>query len=286
VLNPFKKKREVTILLIGETGSGKTSLMSLLVNLFQGQGPLELSEKNDESKESGLSKSQSQTTKATLYTVTTSDGTKIKLLDTPGLADTCGIEVDNKHKAEINNAIKKYITSIDAVIILANGTVERLGAATEYTLSVITSMFPRSIIENIGFVFTNSDILTWNFKMDSLQPELRKSRYWLIQNPLALHKNYKKVEEDNGAGPLLNAMRLKLEGTYTEAVMILNDLLGWLDDCDTQPTKEIDHLYQMSVGIEANIEATLTALTRLSEQQHKWKSIEFNLQNTEKASIR
>lgn len=169
--------------------------MSLLVNLFQGNGPLELTERNDPKKETGLSLTQSQTAQPTLYTVTTTDGTKIQILDTPGLADTRGIDQDNKHKAAINAAIKNHITTIDAVLIMANGSVERLGAATDYTLNIITSMFPYSIIGNIGFIFTNSDPLTCNFQMESLQKELRGSPRWLIQNPIALLKNYLKQVE-------------------------------------------------------------------------------------------
>ncbi|CAE6405956.1 unnamed protein product, partial [Rhizoctonia solani] len=40
-----KKKRVVTILLVGETGGGKTAFLSLLLNLLHGSGPFELEEK-------------------------------------------------------------------------------------------------------------------------------------------------------------------------------------------------------------------------------------------------
>ncbi|KAF8648183.1 hypothetical protein AX16_006322 [Volvariella volvacea WC 439] len=281
-LNPTKKI-QFTILLIGETGAGKTSFMSLLVNLFQGMGPLELSDKHDESKESGLDRQFSQTTKAMLYTVTAADGTKIRILDTPGLADTRGIEKDNEHKAEINRAIKEFVSSIDAVVIMANGTVVRLGAATDYTLNVITSMFPSSIIDNIGFIFTNSDVLTFNFKMDSLQLELRESKYWLIQNPLAIYKNYDSQVKAGASQQVLKALRRKLEDNYDETVETLNEFMKWLDERKLQPVKEINELYQMSVSIESNIEATLSAITHLAERRAKIEKIKSNLGDTEKS---
>lgn len=260
--------------------------MSLLLNLFEGNGPFELQEKHKTSRESGLSKTQSQTTKATLYTIKTSYGAKIKILDTPGLADTRGISQDNKHKEEINKAIKELVTSIDAVIIMANGTVQRLGAATDYTLDVITSMFPYSIADNIGFIFTNSDPLTWNFQMKGLRPELKRARHWLIQNPLALSKNY---QAQTKHGQIPEAMKKKwhrnLENTYEDTIETLNEWLKWLDECRVQPTKAINDLYQKSVGIESYIEAALSSLTRSSEQRQKWEKIQFDLGVTEKVSV-
>ncbi|KAG9086617.1 hypothetical protein FS749_003522 [Ceratobasidium sp. UAMH 11750] len=281
--SPLKptEKRTITILLIGETGTGKTSFMSLLVNLFNGNGALELRDWHDHSNESGLDKSQSQTTKPTFYTMTTSDRMRLQILDTPGLADTRGVEQDNKHKAEINKAINKSVTSIDAVLIMANGTVERLTVATEYTLSVITSIFPRSIIDNIGFIFTNSEPLKWNFEMGSLQPELRASQYWLIQNPLAMLKKYEQMRRNQQLSKRhMEKQEHQLKMGYDDVVETLNEFLEWLDRRDPQPTKEINTLYQLSVGIEANISMALSAITRLSEQRVDYERRARELENT------
>ncbi|KAF8593911.1 hypothetical protein BDV93DRAFT_612059 [Ceratobasidium sp. AG-I] len=281
VLNPLKKN-VITILLIGETGSGKTSLMSLLINLFQGNGPFELTDQHDPTKESGLSQAHSQTTSAKLYVVITSDGTKVQILDTPGLADTAGIGKDDEHKAEINSGIKDFIESIDAVLIVANGTVPRLGAATNYTLSVISSMFPHSIIDNICFLFTNSDLSTLNFQMDTLQPELRDSKYWAIQNPLSLHRNYRAQAGGGAPDRVLESSAKKLKGSYEEAVETLNEWLAWLNERKAQPTQDIHDLYQTFVHIESCIDATLSSLTRLHESRQRWKQIESDLENAEK----
>ncbi|KAF8604810.1 hypothetical protein BDV93DRAFT_605735 [Ceratobasidium sp. AG-I] len=279
-LGPLKKD-VVTILLIGETGSGKTSLMSLLVNLFQGNGPFELTDQHDPTKESGLSQAHSQTTGVKLYTVTTADGTTVQILDTPGLADTNGIDKDDEHKAKINNGIRDFIESIDAVLIVANGTVPRLGAATNYTLSVISSIFPYSIIDNICFVFTNSDLCSLNFQMDDLQPELRGSKWWAIQNPLPLHKSYKTKVENRAPACVLETWSNKLKGRYQETVQTLNGWLAWLDERKVQPTKDINDLYQTSIRIESHIEAALSALTRLHEDRQRWKQIESDLKDAE-----
>ncbi|CUA68057.1 hypothetical protein RSOLAG22IIIB_07731 [Rhizoctonia solani] len=292
VLNPTLKK-EITILLIGETGAGKTAFMSLLVNLFMGNGPYELEERNNAAKEAGGDKSQSQTNDATLYSVRSMDGTVIRILDTPGLADTRGIDQDEAHKAKINKAIQDYVTTIDSVLIMANGTVQRLGVATDYTLNVITAMFPHSIIDNIGFIFTHTDPLTFNFQKDSLQPELREAKHWLIQNPLAYYQAYKRLQAQRAADKVLQAQRgpdkvlergrRDLEQFYDDTVDTLNDWLAWLDARHVQPSRSINELYQMSNNIEANIERALTAITRQHDERVKWEQIQYDLDTNEKS---
>lgn len=277
-LDALKCKNVITILLIGETGTGKTAFMSLLANLFQGKSALELEDKHDETGESGLNKSQSQTTSATFYTITTFDGRKISILDTPGFADTRGIAHDNMHKAEINKAIKEHITTIDAVLILANGSVQRLGAATEYTLGVLTSMFPQSILDNIGFIFTHSDPDGLNFQRESLPIELRQSRHWAIQNPLGRLNSFK--QKNGGAGSYTKAQLKKLNSDYEETIDTLNEWLEWLDERQATPTSEIHELYEKSVAIESKIEASLSSITRLSEQRRAWTKIVADLNST------
>jgi GTPase SAR1 family protein len=279
------KKQLFTILLIGEAGSGKTSFMSLLLNLFQGNGPLELVYKHDESKESGLNKTQIQTLKASLYTATASDGTKIQILDTPGLADLREPERVEKHKMDIENAIKEFVTSIDAVMIFLNGQTSRLPVTTSHTLDVLTSLFPRSIVDNISLIFTRSTVFTFNFRMDILPTELRSSKYWVLENPLIMYEKYQELKADNCPENLLKAAQRKLDDAYDEAVGTLDDWLKWLDDRIAQPTKEIDHLYQMSMQIEANMEAATFAITHLTEQRQLWERIHFELQDAEQVGF-
>ncbi|KAG9123795.1 hypothetical protein FRC07_013929 [Ceratobasidium sp. 392] len=274
------EKDIITILLIGETGSGKTSFMSLLSNLLQGHSPLELIDYHDESKESGRSKIHSQTTRATLYAITAADGRKFQILDTPGLADTHGIKQDRAHKDEINTAIKEFVPSVDAVIIMANGTSQRLNVVTSYALNTVCSMFPRSIIRNIGFIFTHCDATSLNFEPDSLRPELRESPFWALQNPLAIHKNLQKLQPNNR---LSQNPTEKLYNCYSDTVETLNDWLKWLDGLEVRTTIDIDRLYQISTRIEAGIDAALANITSLSEQREAYREIQTSLDDAKKA---
>jgi len=77
----------------------------------------------------------------------------VRILDTPGLADNRGLARDEQSKESIAKAIEESIPLVNAVIILANGTEERLGVATDYALTTLSSIFPRTLAENIGIVY-------------------------------------------------------------------------------------------------------------------------------------
>ncbi|KAG8723783.1 hypothetical protein FRC11_002308, partial [Ceratobasidium sp. 423] len=280
-----QKKNVLTILLIGETGSGKTSFMSLLLNLFQGNGPFELQDKHFVEAQSGLGRSQSQTTDARLYSFTTTEGIKVEVLDTPGLADTRGIEEDKKHKERIYRAIQDLITVIDGVLIVANGRVERLTVATDYTLNILATLFPRSIVDNIGIIFTNTGAggAGLNFQMQSLPPELRRVEYWCLDNPLSLYKNYAAQKATNGfrRGQEWKQQQ-NLETSYQEAIETLDDWLEWLDDRREIATTAIIELYQKSAHIESRLFATITSISNLSKLESQLLSISSDLQTAGK----
>ncbi|TFK49482.1 hypothetical protein OE88DRAFT_430304 [Heliocybe sulcata] len=250
------KKTQVTVILIGETGVGKTAFLSLLYNVCAGV-PLEAwAPVHLEANEAGGSKSGSQTLGPMMYTIPCENGSSLRILDTPGLADTRGVEKDEEHKAAIAEYIKDHTETIDAVIILANGTNARLGVATQYTLTMISGMFPHSLVDNIGFVFTMvANIFSFNFESLSLPPELRNARHWKMDNPLAQWLKYQDAQRQDP--PVDEEDLAEMHDTvfkgYRKTFALLNDLFIWLDDRRVQPTKEINELYEMTMNIESSI---------------------------------
>jgi len=186
---------------------------------------------------------------------------KVRVLDTPGLADTRGIEQDERHKDSIANQIKKDIDSVTAVLILANGTIERITVGTDYALSALSAIFPKSLAENIAFMFTNvPSPLAWNFSQDTVPRVLKDARQFLLDNPVALQKKYLKLKDQPNMRKVEKDMRSHLRAGEQRALEMLVDLFDWLDDCKPQPTTEIVHLYEMSQDIEAAITDTLAQI--------------------------
>ncbi|KDN48418.1 hypothetical protein RSAG8_03010, partial [Rhizoctonia solani AG-8 WAC10335] len=270
-----KDKPSITILLVGETGCGKTAFMSLVLNLFKGRGPFELEDLHDKTTDSGLDRSRSQTGKAKLYTLQTPNQEfTIRILDTPGLADSRGTEQDKTNQKEINDAIKEYVTTIDAVIIMSNGTTERLAPTTDYTLKVLMTLFPRSILDNIGFIFTHVDSLSFNFQRSSLPPQLQRAQHWLIQNPLALLVKHNSLLQNNTRSARQIRQDTKtIERTYEDTIETLNEWLDWVNQRPVQPTNEINSLYEMSAKIELRIDEAISSMTLLRTLDDLRKSI-------------
>ncbi|KAJ1304173.1 hypothetical protein OPQ81_008573 [Rhizoctonia solani] len=84
----FPHKKETTVLLLGDEGSGKTSFMSLVLNLLEGEGALKLDDRGDASFEQPHQTGRTHTTCASAYSVTIPAGQKVRLIDTPAFCYT------------------------------------------------------------------------------------------------------------------------------------------------------------------------------------------------------
>ncbi|KIJ66933.1 hypothetical protein HYDPIDRAFT_26350 [Hydnomerulius pinastri MD-312] len=285
-----KGKKEFTILIVGkfyrETGTGKTTVLSLLANILKGNSPDSYEKFNEASNEEGGSAKHSQTNKAYLYTFESKNGVKYNILDTPGLADTRGIAQDEQHKASIAKAIKDSITTVDAVLILANGTVPRLGVATDYALSTLSSMFPITLAKNIGFLFTNvSSPLSWNFDEESLPDVLRDNQLYLLDNPVAMQDKYTKEKEKMEKKGKVNQRILKtlkasVEEGHKKALGELVKIFDWMDGLSPQPTKDILSLYNQSQDIERKISDVLSTMEQMATKKQALKKIETESDGT------
>ncbi len=227
--------------IVGETGTGKTSLLSFFANILQGRTPGNYILAHDESIEAGGGQEQSQTQTAKLYEYQSKNGIKVRILDTPGLGDTRGVKQDAEHKKSIANAIETLIPTVDAVIILANGTVPRLNVATEYALGSLSSMFRGTLSKSIAILFTNvQNRLARNFKEDSLPEELRGENYhpFWVNNPVALWKMY---EDIRTAGNADDEMEDLIRKSHDRAIRELSRFFDWLDELKPQSTQDISN---------------------------------------------
>ncbi|KAJ3887039.1 hypothetical protein GG344DRAFT_81129 [Lentinula edodes] len=274
-------KRVINIVLIGETGVGKTAMLNLLANVCAGVPMEEFEQKNELDNEAGGNPAHSQTNKPRCYSITSANGHKVNILDTPGLADTRGIDKDMEHQAAIAEAIKTNFDVIDAVIILANGTLPRLAAATEYTLTTISGMFPNSIVDNIAFVLTMvSSPSSNNFTRTSLPKQLQNSRIWPVDNPFAQWLKYQKelLKDPPTSEDDLQEMLGSARRGYNKILKMLSELFQYLDKCRVQPTHSIFDLYIMSTDIEVRISNVIAGMTQTEDKRMKLKKLQEDYQ--------
>ncbi|KAF9255391.1 hypothetical protein L218DRAFT_1008638 [Marasmius fiardii PR-910] len=281
IINATNNKKDFTILLVGETGVGKTSFLSLIGNIVAGRKTSQYIDMHEGSNEVGGPESQSQTDSAKLYEFKSPrNGFVVRVLDTPGLADTRGFRQDEHHKASIAQAIQDHVTVVNAVLILANGTQPRLGVATDYTLSSLSSLFPRSFVHNIAFIFTNiSSPLSWNFAQDSLPSVLRNADQFLFDNPLPMWKNYQKKKKVKSQKQELTRLRKFVVEGENKALDTLANILDWIDACKPQPTNDFLSMYQAAQDIEKHIQNALAQMQQAAEEKERLEEIKKRVED-------
>ncbi|KAG8809632.1 hypothetical protein FRC17_003355 [Serendipita sp. 399] len=241
-----------TILIVGETGVGKSSVLELIANVIAGNdidhydfGIL------DHTNEQGGSGKGSQTNEARFYQFKSRNGVTVRILDTPGLADTRGLDHDELHKKSIATTIQRYIDSVNAVLILANGTVPRVTVGTDYALSTLCAIFPKALAQNIAFLFTNvSTPLAWNFAQDTLPDVLKEAPQFLLDNPISLQKKYLERKDDPKMKKMKASMRETVKISEQKALGTIAEVFDW-----------------RSQNIEAKISDTLAHMEQASDRK-------------------
>ncbi|XP_053571492.1 uncharacterized protein LOC128661238 [Bombina bombina] len=151
------------ILLIGATGTGKTTLINGMANYILGVDREDDFRYKLVHEVTSQSQAHSQTSMVTAYQMNYEDGYKIPytltLIDTPGFGDTRGIEHDKK----ITEAIHAFFTTdsnidqIDAVCFVVQASLARLTHTQKYIFNSVFSIFGKDIKDNILILINFSD---------------------------------------------------------------------------------------------------------------------------------
>ena len=164
--------------------------------------------------------------------------------------------------------IQKHIDSVTAVLIIANGTAPRLTISTDYALSSLSSIFPKSLAENISFMFTNIESpLSWNFSENTIPEVLRAAEPFLFDNPVAVQKKYNSLVGGLTKKKARIVMRRAALASEERALKELVKLFDWLDRLRPQPTTQIVYLYVMSQNIEATIASTFAQMDQAATKK-------------------
>ncbi|XP_028407913.1 uncharacterized protein LOC114530544 [Dendronephthya gigantea] len=160
------------IMMVGSTGSGKTTTINAIVNYILGvewKDSFRLKMIHEDSSKQGSESMGDQTRNrthfVTCYTLLHSKGFKVPynltIVDTPGFGDTKGIQQDKM----ITNQIRTFfetsgdggIDHIDAICFIAQAGIPRLTPTQRYVFDSILAMFGKDIEKNITVLFTFSD---------------------------------------------------------------------------------------------------------------------------------
>ncbi|XP_056316849.1 uncharacterized protein LOC130231532 [Danio aesculapii] len=156
----FKNTQNKVILMVGETGTGKTTLINTLINhllgvKFEDQEFYQITEEEEQQDQT-----QSQTSEITVYKVFVEENpTSLTIIDTPGYAHTEGYEKDREVAEYLSRlfADEDGVHDIDAVCFVMKASQNRLSGKEHYIFHAVLSLFGRDIKDNIVFLLTHSD---------------------------------------------------------------------------------------------------------------------------------
>jgi GTPase SAR1 family protein len=183
-LESLPDPRELNILILGETGVGKSTFINAFVNyltfssLDEGMSadklnwiiPCSFATQSvdeqtgrllqhrvkigaDADEADGLS-GDSATQKATVYPLYIG-GTLVRLIDTPGIGDVRGIEQDRKNMVNVLSVLRNY-DQLHGILILLKPNNSRLNVLFRFCVKELLTHLHRNAAQNMIFGFTNT----------------------------------------------------------------------------------------------------------------------------------
>ncbi|XP_074544182.1 uncharacterized protein LOC141803951 isoform X1 [Halichoeres trimaculatus] len=292
-----------TIMLLGATGSGKSTLINGMINYIVGVSWADSFRFKLIDEEQTKTQAESQTSQVTVYKIYHQEGFKIDhsvtIVDTPGFGDTRGIERDREIVEQLRNLFSSDhgVREIDAVGFVAQAALARLTHSQKYVFDSVLAIFGKDIAENIRIMVTFADgqcppVLEAINAAKVPCPKTKDGQpvHFKLNNS-ALFANNKSPAADSMSGD-------DEEGNFdemfwnmgTKSMMRFFNALGAIQTKSLTMTKEVlKERQQLEVsveGLQIRVKNGLAKLEEIKETAEKLKAYEAEISRNENFKIK
>ena len=303
-----QSKQHLKVLVIGRSGSGKTTLINCMVNHFFNknydedrliaitqnlslknlvtgeavpvQMPCNIPNFENKQSDGSSSQSRSQTSKPNIYDFENAY-MKLSIVDTPGLGDTGGMEVDTTHSENICQAAAS-LTDFNAIVFVHRAGDCRADVMLSYMIREFQGILPKDCSDNFIVCFTGAPNPK---KIDGLaalkEMKIPTNKYFTFENDYLIPKHLWLEKTGVGSDPALQAKYQstlrKMGDFWEEAKDIFDSLFDHIKSLIPQPGKS---LLEMSLKrqiirklISENSDKFTAVQMRMSRLDHRQKEL-------------
>ncbi|XP_063875966.1 uncharacterized protein LOC135108974 [Scylla paramamosain] len=274
------------IMMVGETGSGKTTLINGLVNYVLGVDWDDKFRFKMIVEDSNANQAVSQTKDVTSYTLHHQDGFRtpysLTIIDTPGFGDTKGINRDK----EIVEQLRKFFTTpgdagishIDAIGFVVQASQARLSVGQKYVFDSILALFGKDISDNIFLLVTFADGQEPEVLSAVREAEIPYKEYFQFNNSAL----YTQTGKNQRFASLFWEMGCESFQIFLEKLLHVESKSLVLTKDVLRERKSIEVYIE---GIEKEIRVGLSKLNTLEKEKKLLKEHEFEIEKNKNYTV-
>lgn len=281
-----------TILMIGETGTGKTNMINTMVNYVLGV------ELEDEvwfeivEEVHRYDQTISQTSEITVYDIFGHERCRVpyslSIIDTPGYGDTRGIHKDKRVAEKCLELFRSPngIKEIDVVAFVVKASENRLSDRQHYLFDAILSLFGKDLESNFVYFFTHSTGYIPENALQALKTAKVPCATDYKKQPIYfLFDNQKAINTTGMSSRMADQTKDSMQSSWKRTRYSMEDFSEFLKTVKTQNVKMSEGVLRERKQLEANIRNLREKIIFIEEKQVELKMYDEVVQRAKEKMV-